>query len=328
MARGISVSVLSLGLGWLACVGCGSDSSDEVVAPGSMGGGPSEPSGGELPYAPCPAETGVGEFLIELSAEFTSAGGKVFDGVTPGLIPTEIASEGECRLLTPPSLLCDPGCPVSTQTCGTGNQCVPLPVAHDLGTASVTGLLVPVEMRANAATGNYTPTPTRLPHPAFETGAELTLSTTGGDYAPLVLRGRGVSLLEVTEPILVSTGADTSLAWVAPEAAGPARLHVNLNVNNHGSSTAWIECDFPDTGSALIPAALIDGLIAQGSSGFPTMTLTRRTATSTLIEPGCVQLLVASSVSKDVSLSGLTSCNDDSMCPAGQACRAIERFCE
>jgi hypothetical protein len=271
----------------------------------------------------------VGEFLIELSLDFTSVGGKVFDGVTPGLVPTELASEGECRLLTSPSLLCDPGCPASTQTCGPDNRCVPLPVAHDLGTASVTGMLVPVEMRANAATGSYTPTPARLPHPAFEAGADLTLSTSGGDYAPLVLRGWGVSLLEVTtEPILVAPGTNTRLAWVAPAAAGPARLHLDLDVNNHGSSTAWIECDFSDDGSAEIPAALIDGLIAQGSSGFPTITLTRRTATSSLIAPGCVQLLVASSVSKDVSLSGLTSCNDDAMCPAGQTCRPLERFCE
>jgi hypothetical protein len=313
-------------------VGCGSEDgaappsgSGAASAGGSEGGVP--PS--ELPYDPCPVATGVGEFVIELGEDFTSVEGKVFDGVTPSLIPDELASAGECRLVTLPNLLCDPGCPVSTQTCGTNNQCQPLPVAHDVGTVTVSGLARAIEMTANANTGNYRPGPPALPHPGFTPGADLRLASSGGDYDPFELRGWGIEPLAVpAEPIEVNGGRPASIVWTPPTSAGPARMHAMLNVNNHGSSNTWIECDFVDTGAGEIPATLVDGLIAQGASGFPSITLARRTATSASIAPGCVQLLVTSSLDLDVTLSGLVSCDDSSMCPAGQTCKPIERFCE
>jgi hypothetical protein len=283
----------------------------------------------ELAYEPCPAETNVGEFLIELGADYTSLEGKVLDGVTPSLIPSEIAQSGECRLVTLPNLLCDPACPASTETCGAENQCLPLPTAHDVGSVTITGLARAVEMTPNANTGNYRPGPPALPYPGFAPGADLRLASSGGDYAPFELRGWGIGVLEApAAPINVSEGQPVSITWPAPADAGPARVNARLNINNHGSSNTWVECDFPDTGSASIPAVLVDGLIAQGASGFPTITLARRTATSAVIAPGCVQLLVKSELALDVTLSGLVSCDDDSMCPEGQTCTPIERFCQ
>jgi hypothetical protein len=128
--------------------------------------------------------------------------------------------------------------------------------------------------------------------------------------------------------VLVEPGRATTLSWRVPAHAGPARVRASLNIKNHGSSNTWIECDFADTGSAQIPASLIDALDARGRSGFPTLSLTRRTATSTEIQVGCVQMLVFSSVTSGVSVAGLTSCNDASMCARGQSCRPLERFCE
>jgi hypothetical protein len=313
--------------------GCGSDSSDPEPA-GAGGGGAVIPSTGgvpasQLPYAPCPIESNVGEFLIELGADFTSVEGKVLDGVTPSLIPTELASEGECRLVTLPNLLCDPACPASTETCGANNQCLPLPAAHDVGTVSVSGLVRAVQMTANANTGNYRPGPPALPHPGFVAGADLRLASSGGDYAPFELRGWGIGVLEVpATPIDIVEGQPATITWTAPADPGPARINARLNINNHGSSNTWVECDLPDTGTAQIPASLIDGLIAQGASGFPTITLARRTASNASIAPGCVQLLVQSELALDVTLAGLVSCDSDSECPAGQTCKPIERFCE
>jgi hypothetical protein len=328
------VRVLCIGLVVVACGGEDGDPSSPSVA--GTGGGASE--GGvlasQLPYQPCSAETAVGDFRIELGDGFTSVEGKVFDGVTPSLVPRELVSEGECRLVTLPNLLCDPGCPVSTQTCGDNNQCLPLPVAHDVGTVTVTGLSRAVEMTPNAATGNYRPGPPALPYPGFAAGADLRVSASGGDYEAFELRGWGIEPLEfATDPISVTEGQPATVTWSAPADPGPARVHVQLNVNNHGSSNTWIECDFDDTGTGTISASLIDGLIAQGISGFPTITLTRRTATSTNISPGCVQLLVTSRTDPgaaiDVALTGLISCDDDSsVCPEGQSCKPIERFCE
>jgi hypothetical protein len=188
-------------------------------------------------------------------------------------------------------------------------------------------LVVPVEMTANPVTGSYRPRGTALPHPGFEPGADLRLLASGGDVAAFELRGWGLSPLQrVTSPIEVDAGTPTRLEW-APQ-GGPTHLLARLHINNHGSSIAWIECDLPDTGAATIPATLIDALLALGRSGFPTIELTRRTATSTDTALGCVQMLVTSEVSAGVSVAGLTSCNDSSMCPPGQTCRALERFCE
>jgi hypothetical protein len=73
---------------------------------------------------------------------------------------------------------------------------------------------------------------------------------------------------------------------------------------------------------------LVDALLARGQSGFPTLTATRRTASSTSIEPGCVELLVSSEVTSDVSLDNFTSCSNASDCAPGQSCRPFELYCE
>jgi hypothetical protein len=41
-----------------------------------------------------------------------------------------------------------------------------------------------------------------------------------------------------------------------------------------------------------------------------------------------VQFLVSSGGEFDITLSGLVSCDDDSVCPEGQTCKPIERYCE
>lgn len=323
-ARARRVGVVAV----LAAAGCSGEASVAGGAAGSGGSGSGAPAV-ELPYQPCPVETGVGEFAIELGEDYTLARGKVFDGVAPNLISETLASTGECQLRHLPPRICDPPCPVATQACGSDERCVPLPVARSVGSVTLSGLVVPVELSANEITGSYRPRGAALPHPGFEPGADLRLRASGGELAGFELRGWGVSPLELTtQPVPVAAGAPTRLAWDAPARPGPARVLLQLHVNNHGSSSAWLECDLPDTGGAEIPAPLIDALLARGRSGFPTITITRRTATSTSIDLGCVQLLVTSAVNAGVSVAGLTSCNDSSMCPAGQTCRAIERFCE
>jgi hypothetical protein len=331
--------VLCLGLMSLAC---GSDSSADDAAAGAPSGGTGGSSGGagsgagdvpasELPYAPCPSATDLGGFAIELGDGFTSVQGQVFDAVVPSLVPSELQSEGDCRLVTLPNLLCDPACPASTQDCGENNQCLPKPVARSVGTVTVTGLARPVEMTANANTGSYRPAPPALPHPGFAPGADLRLSTSGGDYQAFDLRGWGIEPLQFTgETVDISGGMPANLSWAPPTQAGPTRIRAVLDINNHGSSDNAIECDFPDTGSATIPATLIDALIARGASGFPTLGVTRRTATSANIEPGCVQFVVTTDIlfAVDVNLAGLVSCDEDNPCPEGLTCKPLERFCE
>lgn len=283
----------------------------------------------ELPYAPCPSERQVGEFRIERAEDYTSVEGKVYDSVTPNRVARLLASEGECQLLSLPVYSCEPACPVSTQTCSAEGACIPLPQPRTLGDVRVSGMVVPVELVANAVTGGYRPRGAQLPHPGFDSGATLLLEASGGDFSAFELWGWGISPLgQVEQPVQVAAGQPSSLAWPAPVAAGPGRMHVSLNVNNHGRNNAWLECHFADDGAAEIPAQLIDALLLQGQSGFPTISFSRRTVTSTELGWGCVQLAVSSSLSVGVSLAGLTSCNDSGMCPAGQSCRPLERFCE
>jgi hypothetical protein len=331
--RCLSSASLCVGL---SCVsGCGSDGDPSASLAGA-GGSAATPSGAgaggvpasQLPYEPCPAETRIGQFQILLRDGATSIDGQVFDGVEPAIVPGVLESEGSCRLVQLPTLGCNPGCAVSTQTCGPGNECLPRPVAHDVGAVSISGLVRAVDMTASSATSSYRPGPPALPYPGFEPGADLRLSASGGEYGSFELRGWGISPFEaVADPITVSEGQAVHLAWAAPVDPGPARVQVSLDINNHGSSSTSIDCDFPDTGAADIPASLIDALYAKGISGNPTITLGRGTATSASLAPGCVQFLVRSELDLDVTLPGLTSCGESSECPSGQTCNAMQ-FCE
>jgi hypothetical protein len=331
MARSLCASTLVSGAGLVwAMSGCGSGGDADPAHANAGTGGQEQSEARLLAYEPCAEEQKVGEFVIELASAYTSVRGKVEDAVSPNQVPHTLQAEGACRLLKPPRLLCDPGCAFSTETCAENNECVPLPNATDVGTVTVGGLLVPVQMQPNPATKNYVnPATPRLPQPGFQPGAALSISTSGGDYLPFELRGWGVSLLDgATNQLVLQPGAPMAVAWQTPSDPGPAHLHMNLEINVHGSNKAWVECDVPDTGSAQIPASLVDALFAEGRSGFPTLTLTRRTANSRLIEPGCVQLLVSSEVSAPVEVPGIVSCEDASSCDAGQVCLTLERYCQ
>lgn len=308
----------------LLFAGCAAEEAPDLSSPTRL---QSEPP--DMPYAPCASEEQVGEFTIERGPDYTSVEGKVYDATTPNRVAQLEARDGECQLLSLPAFSCNPACPVSTETCGPDGLCLPLPQPRSVGAVHVSGMVVPVELSANAVTGGYRPRGAQLPHPGFEPGSALTLQASGGDVDAFELWGWGIyPLTEVDAPVQVNAGAPTALGWSAPETPGPARMHVSLNVNNHGRNNAWIECDFADDGAAEIPAALLDALLALGQSGFPTVSFSRRTVTSSELDWGCVQLAVSSTVSAGVSLGGLTSCNDSSMCPADQTCRPLERFCE
>lgn len=310
-------------------------SGESAGAPAAGGAPPSGTGQGgvaaaSLPYAPCSAETSVGQFVIELGMGFTRVGGKVTDAVLLSQVPEELAAAGQCRLLAAVVTSCEPACPVATEVCGRQGACVALPRGRDVGIITVHGLVIPLQMAANAVTRSYSdPVQAGLPHPGFVPGADLRINSAGGDYAPFELRGWGVSPLELgAAPIDIRRGQPTSLSWQAPSEPGPARLHVELNVNIHGATNSWIECDFPDTGTAQIPAELIDALMGLGLSGDPTLTATRRSATSLDIEPGCVEMFVLSELSVAVQVEGIVSCDQSSQCPEGQTCLVPERYCE
>jgi hypothetical protein len=318
----------------VAATGCGED------GPASGAGGGASNVGGFggidaslLPYEPCAVEAAVGRFVIELGLErgvgFTRVGGEVYDAVLTSQIPALLGSEGDCRLLSPVVTTCEPPCEPAVEACSPDRVCELLPRTRDVGTVSVRGLLVPIAMQPNVVTLKYSnPALPMLPHPGFQPGADLRINSEGGDYAPFELRGWGITPLILTEVIDVRRSQPARVAWEAPSTPGPARIHVQLNINFHGSNAAKIECDFADTGAGEIPATLIDGLFEQGFSGNPTLSAVRRSATSVDIEPGCVDMLVYSEVKTPVQVEGIVSCRDSSECPPPQMCIPVELFCE
>lgn len=262
----------------------------------------------------------VGGFEIALRDGFTSVQGQVADGVVPLEVPVVDAEEGPCRLLRPPSLFCDPGCGVG-ETCGP-DGCIAQPANIDLGPVTVDGLTAAVEMEARAPVFFYT-FRGDLPHPGFAEGDVIRLEGDGIDgIDPFTLRGQGVALLVVDGDTLpLEEGRDAQLTWDPPAVAGPAQMHIELNIANHGGTPARIECVTEDDGDFAIPSALVDRLLALGYSGFPSVALTRRTVDHTALPQGCAELRVQSTAVLDVAIDGLISCSLDDDCPDGETCQ-------
>ena len=223
------------------------------------------------------------------------------------------ADAGSCRLLDHPT--CAPACAEPT-FCATGNRCLGPPTQKDLGTISIIGLAVPL----GSPWGSYSES-IADPFPPAVPDASITAATSGGDYAPFSLEARAV------EP-LVFDGADLSVGhgrsldftWTPPTRPGAAHI-MALVMLQPSVSGPMIECTFPDTGAASVPAALLDRLLNLGVNGYPSLRLFRRTVTSTNIAPGCVELEVDALVRRRLSVDGVTLCGGSGECPPPLTCQ-------
>jgi hypothetical protein len=219
-----------------------------------------------------------------------------------------------------PRFECDAAC-TALQTCGP-DGCVDFPEQHSVGDVTISGLAVPMVMSPTGRNSYSNPTSAMLPHPGFEPGATLVLSAAGDEYSGFELSGWGVSPLSVPAALPeVRRDQPTEIRWTAPESAGVARVYLALNIDNHGSSAARIECLTDDDGELDIDASLTSQLLDRGLSGFPSLTLHRRTVDQTTIEPGCVEFVVGSELVIDVEVEGLTTCSTNDDCPSDQACQ-------
>lgn len=273
----------------------------------------------ELVYSTCELADAVGGFEVELAERYTGVSGRVLDAIVPLYVFEEVERVGECRRMRAPSLFCDPACDPG-QSCSASGVCVDDGASQDVGTVTVTGLEVALEMSPTTPGNNYT-NPGSLPHPGFTEGAAIELSTSGGECAPFTLRGEGVAAIEVlTEEVVVGGGAPVDIVWVPPAVETTARIRLSLSVNQHGGTGQWIECDVEDTGSFSIPEALVTSLVGLGLSGFPSMVIARQTSDSVAIESGCVELQVVSETELPVTVPGLVSCSSDEDCPVEESC--------
>ncbi len=282
---------------------------------GDDGGGDGGIDVSSLTYAPCAAAAHVGGFDIILGDGFTSVQGQIYDAVTPSRVPDTLAQSGSCAWVKAPMLVCNPTCATS-QTCGPGGTCIAAPVAQDVGTVTVAGMLADVSMapRPPAYYYNFTGT---LPNPGFAAATGMRLDAPG-----LSLLGWGIEPLVVASTtIAVQAGAALPLTWTAPTQTGPARVEILLNVNGHGLVGSHVDCVADDTGSFTIPEPMVTSLLGDGLSGFPTLTLRRTTTDSAESAGGCVELDVESAITLDVIIPGLVSCDGDEDCTSPQTCQ-------
>jgi hypothetical protein len=301
-------------------------------------GNPDQPSGTDVeepvtppatfiaPRGPCPIETRVGSFAIEKQVQFGVVQGSVADGVVPTAIPRLALEDGTCRLLERRTLSCIPAC-VGAQTCGEDGACIPYPRQVSVGTVTIAGLTKATTM-SPLQPGNSYFAP-GADNPPYAVGSEVTLAAAGdGPGTSFSLFGLGSEPLAQVPTWQLVAGQDLEVTWPAPTSGVAATVLVELMIDQHGASPLTLSCEFPDTGSALVPSAIVDRMIDSGVSGFPNGRLMRRTADHVDIDVGCVELAVGSPLAANVTVSGFTPCNSSAECPSGQICNIALQRCE
>jgi len=268
----------------------------------------------------------LGGFVVEVYDAYSIAAGQALEGVVPSSLLTELEREGDCALVRRDAPFCDPPC-AAGDTCDHDGECVPYPASLDLGRATIAGLAADVIM--DPVEPGYSYYDTALPHPAFEAGALAWLQTGGGAFDPLSLYAVGVEPLALgASSWLVAGGAPVEVTWGPPADGARSRILISLNVDQHGTSPASVTCDLPDTGSATIPASMIDGLIGAGVSGYPSATVRRETADRADVDGGCLDFSLASPRGVEIDVEGFTPCVSDTDCPPGQSCDLDLQICE
>ena len=116
--------------------------------------------------------------------------------------------------------------------------------------------------------------------------------------------------------------------WTAPTTAGRGEVRLRLNIDQHGVTPVSLYCSFEDDGSAVVPASVIDGLLAQGVSGFPSVLMSRRTVDRQDVGDGCMEFIVQSPREAAVDVEGFIPCDSPDDCPTGMTCVMEVGLCE
>ncbi|HWB79218.1 MAG TPA: hypothetical protein VG755_29860 [Nannocystaceae bacterium] len=285
----------------------------------------SSSTGGDVDLAGnCALDVHVGGFVAAYEQTYSAFSGTVSDGVVPLNVLEQIAEDGDCRLLRRNNPFCDPGC-AAGETCDFDGNCIPYPSNHDIGVVTVTGLEKPVMIEPTPPTFSYFDT--MLPHPGFEPGAIITVTSTGGDYSPITLQGIGVDMIVPgQEEIHLDADVSQDVTWTPGDPRVTMRLQIA--VDQHGTSPLAMICEAPaDAGTLTISGALMTEFLEHGISGFPSADFFFETVDSMDVEPGCVDFAVRSHDQIMVFITGHTPCNSTPDCPKGQTCDVMNQTC-
>jgi hypothetical protein len=275
----------------------------------------------------CAMSDDLGGFLIQATEDATDVDGAVANGVVPASVLEEIAASGECSVLRRNNPFCDPSCDPG-QACTFEGTCIEYPANQDLGTVTLSGLSEPVVMERVYPGNTYFNT--SLVHPAFVGGELLSLAMPGGVYGPATLYGVGVEALDMTGVTwTIEDGLDLALSWPAPTGAlVRSEIAVQVSIDQHGVTPSVVRCTFADTGSGVVPAAIVSTLVGAGVTGFPAGSITRRTVDHADVSAGCLDFTVSAPRTVAVDVVGSTPCVSDRECPDGQSCNLELQICE
>lgn len=317
--------MLLLMLSLIACSDADKPSTDDSAAPADDTGAPVDTGESANLDGECTLDVRLGGFSVEATTDYTVVDGNVLDGIIPAAVLQPVTESDDCKLLQRLNPFCDPACD-SDETCDFDGTCIPYPTGQDLGAVTITGLAKEVVM--NAVVPGYRYFYTSLPHPGFEAGAAIHLSSAGATVPALTLDGLGVDALTILdETWLIVDGAPLTITWEAPTNPG-AVVKVEMTIDQHGVTPYLLTCTFDDDGEGTVPAELITAFVANGVSGFPNGTLSRMTADKATVGAGCVDFVVAAPRSGTVRVDGETPCTRDEDCPEGQTCNEELEKCE
>ena len=323
----------------LSAVSCGDKSDDSAVPSGqddtstSTTGddtaGPDGPTGDPATVelaGDCPLDERLGGFQVSVYDAYSVVQGSVADGVLPIAVLTEVFAEGDCRLLKRENPFCDPPC-ASDETCSLDEECVPYPENQDIGVVEAFGLSAAVTM--NPVQPGNTYFDTKLPHPGFGDGDLVELRGGGGWAGDFDLHGvGGTPIVPGEEEWIVTEGQPLQVTWDVPTTGSRTTVGLSLNIDQHGTSPVTVRCVMVDDGEGEVPASVIQSLVDAGVTGFPSGSLSRRTADLTRVEAGCFDLVVEAPSTVSVDVSGYTPCDSNDDCPPGQVCNLELQICE
>jgi hypothetical protein len=311
------IAPLALALTLAACGGGGDD--DGTACDPSMGDSGSRVGTFEIELVPPNADT----------PGRTTVVGVVYDGPSPDNVVWETAMmAGDCKLLTPRVPFCATPCG-SGAACVEDDTCAPYPTKQGVGTVHVAGLSITAGGTGGGfdmtpiANSYSTPGSVTIAYPGFAEGDDVSIAASGADAAcAFDITARGIPPLAVTssQPALAQSTA-LQLAWTAPADTAAATVEIKLDISHHGGTKGQIECTTTDDGQLTIDATLVDGLLALGAAGYPTIVFVREEVGSTVIAAGRVDLALRSRVELPIVVPGVTSCTETSQCPKGQTCR-------
>lgn len=294
---------------------------------GGAGAGGSTPSG----------DAHLGTFAVALNPAidgtpaYTTVFGKVYSGDYPtDVIETPIASEGGCTTFQFSRHSCiNPAC-TGGQRCAGPDDCREVPELVSVGTVTIEGLgSSPIAL--SAINNNYQ-YPADLEYPGFEEGAPLTITATGGVYAPFTITTTGIAPLTLSKDSFeLASDAPLLVEWEAG-ANAEATVSISLNISRHGGSAGYLICETSDTGSLTIPAEPITRLIQLGVAGFPQLTLIRSTRAEASVTGGKIALESTATAIPTLTVEGVCSCFDSSDCGSCEdtsktVCDSVRKVC-